>query len=63
MMLEYQVPEMKRKPLEDLILQIRLLRLGTPSEFLHEAVEAPEDSAIATSLRSLRAMKSRLVDW
>ena len=58
-MLDFQIPEIRRKPLEDLILQIRLLQLDSgisPSEFLRRALEPPAESAIKTALKSLRDM-------
>ena len=58
-LLDFQVPEIKRKPLEDLILQIRLLQLdeGTsPTAFLQRAIEAPSISAIDNALSVLREM-------
>ena len=46
-------PEIKRVPLEDLILQIELLELGTPRDFLARAVTPPKDAAIAAALNNL----------
>eukprot|EP00946_MAST-07B_sp_MAST-7B-sp1_P001524 g1524.t1 len=58
-LLDFQVPEIKRKPLEDLILQIRLLQLdegSSPTEFLQRAIEAPSTSAIENAMSTLRRM-------
>eukprot|EP00729_Bicosta_minor_P018804 gene18804-3969_t len=46
-------PEIKRVPLEDLILQIELLNLGSPRDFLTRAVTPPKDAAIAAALNNL----------
>ena len=57
--LEFQIPEIRRKPLEDLILQIRLLQLDadtSPAEFLQRAIEAPSSTAIEAALANLRDM-------
>ena len=54
-MLDYQIPEIKRKSLEDLILQILLLELSEscPSEFLRKAIEPPDSNAIDNALSHL----------
>eukprot|EP00960_Hanusia_phi_P002215 63548-Hanusia_phi.AAC.1 len=51
---EYQVPEMLRVPLDSIILQIKLLGLGSPSSFLAQALEPPKPEAIDSSLELLR---------
>lgn len=49
----FQVPEMLRVPLQDVILQIRLLELGRISDVLHEALEPPPQASIDSGLRIL----------
>eukprot|EP00117_Sycon_ciliatum_P013397 scpid18108/ scgid5431/ Probable ATP-dependent RNA helicase DHX36; DEAH box protein 36; MLE-like protein 1; RNA helicase associated with AU-rich element ARE len=49
----YQLPEMLRCSLDDVILQIRLLNLGKAEEFLAKAMQPPTADAIASSLSSL----------
>ena len=46
-LLGYQLPEMLRVSLDELVLQINLLDLGTPADFLGQAVNPPDPSAIA----------------
>jgi HrpA-like RNA helicase len=53
---EYQVPEMLRVPLDGLILQIKLLELGEPSDFLGMAIESPSSGAVEASLELLRSL-------
>ena len=38
-MLPYQIPEIQRSSLEHVVLQIRLLQLGVPSEFLMKTID------------------------
>ena len=40
-MVEYSVPEIKRVPLEDVVLKILLLRLGHPEVFLRSCLDPP----------------------
>ena len=49
-MLDFLPPEMLRRRLEELILQIKLLRLGAVRPFLSEALDPPESAAITRSL-------------
>jgi HrpA-like RNA helicase len=49
-------PEIRRVPLEDLILQIELLQLGTPEVFLSKAVTPPKPTAIAAALLNLHEL-------
>ena len=53
-MLPFQVPEIKRVPLEELVLQIHLLELGKSGAFLEEVLEPPPDKAIAAAVSSLQ---------
>ena len=53
-MLDYQLPEMLRTPLEELVLQIKILGLGAVQPFLQRAIEPPSDEAIDNALECLR---------
>ena len=53
---DYQLPEMQRIPLEELALQIKILRLGRVEEFLSKAIEPPTEAAIHDALTSLRQL-------
>ena len=53
---EYQLPEMLRVPLDGLILQIKLLGLGEPTDFLGMAIESPSSGAVEASLDLLRSL-------
>eukprot|EP00929_Paragymnodinium_shiwhaense_P078463 TRINITY_DN40685_c0_g1_i1.p1 TRINITY_DN40685_c0_g1~~TRINITY_DN40685_c0_g1_i1.p1 ORF type:complete len:858 (-),score=188.78 TRINITY_DN40685_c0_g1_i1:226-2799(-) len=46
-MLDYELPEMLRSPLEELCLEVASLKLGPPIEFLEEAI-APPKAEVAT---------------
>ncbi|CAM9660312.1 unnamed protein product [Chrysoparadoxa australica] len=43
---EHTLPEMRRTPLEELVLQVMVLELGSPSEVLGRAVEPPPPAMI-----------------
>ncbi len=60
---DYQVPEMLRVGLEDMILQILLLDLGQPTVFLAKAVDPPSSNAIESSLKLLENLGAIDVDW
>lgn len=60
---EYQLPEMLRVGLDDLVLQILLLDLGEPSTFLTKAVNPPSALAIRNSLKLLEGLGAIDVDW
>jgi len=62
-MQEYQLPEMLRVGLEDLVLQILLLDLGEPSIFLTKAVNPPSALAIRNSLKLLEGLGAVDCDW
>ena len=55
---EYTLPEMLRVPLDETVLQIKMLDLGAVREFLGSAVNPPEAAAINDSLSSLRSMNA-----
>ena len=62
-MQEYQLPEMLRVGLEDLVLQILLLDLGDPTAFLAKAVNPPSALAMKNSLKLLEGLGAVEVDW
>ena len=55
---EYQQPEMLRTPLEELVLQIKILKLGQAEGFLQKAIEAPESRAVNNAIRCLKDLVS-----
>ena len=62
-MAEYQLPEMLRVGLEDLVLQVMLLDLGEPSVFLTKAVDPPSALAIRNSLKLLEGLGAVDCEW
>ena len=60
---EYQLPEMLRVGLEDLVLQVLLLDLGEPSIFLTKAVNPPSALAIKNSLQILEGLGAIECEW
>mmetsp|Transcript_54900 Transcript_54900/g.164370 ORF Transcript_54900/g.164370 Transcript_54900/m.164370 type:complete len:713 (-) Transcript_54900:147-2285(-) len=60
---EYQLPEMLRVGLEDLVLQVLLLDLGEPSIFLTKAVNPPTALAIRNSLKRLEGLGAVECEW
>lgn len=60
---EYQLPEMLRVGLEDLVLQILVLDLGEPSVFLTKAVNPPSALALKNSLKLLEGLGAIEVQW
>jgi HrpA-like RNA helicase len=62
-MQEYQLPEMLRVGLEDLVLQILLLDLGEPSIFLAKAVNPPTALAMRNSLNLLEGLGAVECEW
>jgi len=60
---EYQLPEMLRVGLEDLVLQVLLLDLGEPSVFLSKAVNPPSALAMTNSLKLLEGLGAVECEW
>ncbi|CAI5990013.1 unnamed protein product [Closterium sp. NIES-65] len=50
----FQQPEIQRVPLVELCLQIKLLDLGTPAQFLSKAIEPPKEEAVRSAMKTLR---------
>lgn len=51
-----QAPEMVRVPLEELALQIQVLRLGPAAAFLASVPQPPPPAAVDAALRTLRSV-------
>lgn len=49
----YQLPEIQRTPLEELCLQIKVLKLGPIATFLQKTMDPPSDRAIELAIRHL----------
>uniref|UniRef100_A0A1A8QZ52 ATP-dependent DNA/RNA helicase DHX36 n=1 Tax=Nothobranchius rachovii TaxID=451742 RepID=A0A1A8QZ52_9TELE len=49
----YQLPEIMRTPLEELCLQIKILKLGFISQFLEKALDPPTEKAVNLAIKSL----------
>ncbi|CAN0052374.1 unnamed protein product, partial [Choristocarpus tenellus] len=54
---EHTLAEMLRTPLEELVLQVLLLELGSPSEFLDKAVQPPPPKMLRAALRNLHEIQ------
>ena len=55
---EYQIPELLRTPLEELILQIKILKLGLAEPFLEKALEAPPTKSVRDAICLLKNLVS-----
>lgn len=55
---DYQLPEMLRTPLEELCLQIKILKLGMISPFLTKALQRPEEQAVTNALEVLHQLNA-----
>lgn len=62
-MLEYQLPEMLRVGIEDLVLQILVLDLGEPTSFLRKALDPPTNLALSNSLKLLEQLGAVDCKW
>ncbi|XP_056139059.1 ATP-dependent DNA/RNA helicase DHX36 [Lampris incognitus] len=49
----YQLPEIMRTPLEELCLQIKVLKLGQIAEFLRKALDPPTEKAVGLAIQHL----------
>lgn len=54
----YLPPEICRTSLEEVILQIKLLELGTSSQFLQKVLDPPSIEAVRLSLNTLRTINA-----
>jgi len=55
---EYQVPEILRTPLEELCLQIKILKLGKIEQFLEKALQAPSSYSLKNAIRLLTELNA-----
>ena len=55
---EYQIPELLRTPLEELVLQIKILKLGLAEPFLEKALEAPPTKSVRDAVCLLKNLVS-----
>ena len=60
---DYQLPEMLRVGLEDLVLQILILDLGQPSYFLGRALNPPTEMSMRNSLKLLEELGAVECQW
>ncbi|XP_047449479.1 ATP-dependent DNA/RNA helicase DHX36 [Mugil cephalus] len=49
----YQLPEIMRTPLEELCLQIKILKLGFIGQFLEKALDPPTEKAVNLAIKNL----------
>ncbi|KAK2912420.1 ATP-dependent DNA/RNA helicase DHX36 [Channa argus] len=49
----YQLPEIMRTPLEELCLQIKILKLGYIAKFLEKALDRPTEKAVSLAMKNL----------
>ncbi|CAM9664605.1 unnamed protein product, partial [Hapterophycus canaliculatus] len=59
---EFQLPEMLRVSLDDMVLQILLLDKGDPAEFLASAVNPPTELAVSNSIKYLCELQATQLD-
>ncbi|CAB1110716.1 unnamed protein product [Ectocarpus sp. CCAP 1310/34] len=57
----HTLAEMLRTPLEELVLQVLLLELGSPAEFLDRAVEPPPPKMLRAALRNLDDLQAVII--
>ncbi|XP_060066798.1 ATP-dependent DNA/RNA helicase DHX36-like [Ylistrum balloti] len=55
---DYQLPDILRTPLEELCLQIKLLKLGKIESFISKAMQQPSPEAVHTALTTLQDLKA-----
>jgi ATP-dependent RNA helicase DHX36 len=55
---EFQPPEMLRTPLEELVLQLKMLKLGRAAEFLSKAMEPPNPRSVKNAIDQLQQLKA-----
>ncbi|XP_057325710.1 ATP-dependent DNA/RNA helicase DHX36 [Microplitis mediator] len=55
---EYPTPEMLRTPLEQVILQVKILQLGRVDVFLGSVMDPPEEKAIEVALNLLKNLNA-----
>ena len=60
---EYELPEMQKVGLEDLILQILVLDMGNPVDFLAQALDPPSALSMRSSLKLLEELGAVECVW
>lgn len=55
-MLQYQLPEILRTPLQELCLHIKSLQLGTVGSFLAKALQPPDPLAVENAIELLKTI-------
>ncbi|KAG8535344.1 hypothetical protein GDO81_028761, partial [Engystomops pustulosus] len=55
---DYQLPEIVRTPLEELCLQIKILKLGGIASFLQKVMDPPKREAIILAITHLQEMNA-----
>lgn len=55
-MLEYQLPEILRTPLQELCLHIKSLQLGAISSFLNKALQPPDPLSVQNAIELLQTI-------
>uniref|UniRef100_A0AAA9S1G7 ATP-dependent DNA/RNA helicase DHX36 n=2 Tax=Bos TaxID=9903 RepID=A0AAA9S1G7_BOVIN len=55
---DYQLPEILRTPLEELCLQIKILRLGGIAHFLSRLMDPPSNEAVLLSIKHLMELNA-----
>uniref|UniRef100_A0A672GAS3 RNA helicase n=1 Tax=Salarias fasciatus TaxID=181472 RepID=A0A672GAS3_SALFA len=54
----YQLPEIMRTPLEELCLQIKILKLGSIGRFLEKALDPPTTQAVNLAIKNLNDLNA-----
>ncbi|XP_077396874.1 ATP-dependent DNA/RNA helicase DHX36 isoform X2 [Festucalex cinctus] len=54
----YQLPEIMRTPLEELCLQIKILKLGRIAHFLQKALDPPTEKAVNLAIQNLKDLNA-----
>ncbi|XP_077466945.1 ATP-dependent DNA/RNA helicase DHX36 [Stigmatopora argus] len=54
----YQLPEIMRTPLEELCLQIKILKLGGIAHFLQKALDPPTEKAVDLAIKNLKDLNA-----
>jgi ATP-dependent RNA helicase DHX36 len=55
-MLQYQLPEILRTPLQELCLHIKSLQLGAVGSFLSKALQPPDPLAVENAIELLKTI-------
>lgn len=55
-MLQYQLPEILRTPLQELCLHIKSLQLGAVGSFLAKALQPPDSLAVQNAIELLKTI-------